>query len=74
MGLLANERSLRIAMLMKGFSIRELAGLAGLNESYLSQIVNGRRSPSAKAAREISRLLEKEVSELFNINEKEAMQ
>jgi transcriptional regulator with XRE-family HTH domain len=38
----------------KGVTGRQLARLLGISESYLSEILSGKRSPSKKAARAIS--------------------
>jgi transcriptional regulator with XRE-family HTH domain len=39
----------------KGVSGRELAVLLGISESYLSEIMSGKKAPSKKAALKISR-------------------
>lgn len=71
MSITAKSKDIKIEMIKKGLSSRALAKAIKKHESYLSYILRGQRSPSAQTAKDISEALGKEVTELFNINEKE---
>ncbi len=49
----------------RGMSAVELARKAGINQSYLSQIENGKRSPSTAVLSRIARALNLTTSELL---------
>ena len=58
----ARIRALRIA---RGATLRELAGEAGVTESFLSQVERGVASPSIASVRRIARGLGHSIAELF---------
>jgi len=55
-------RSIRIA---RGVTLRELAALAGVTESFLSQVERGVASPSIASVQRIARALDHSIAELF---------
>lgn len=72
MTILINNKKLKKAMFIKGFSLTDLAKEIGVGVSYLSQIVNGKKKPSPKLAKKIADALEVEVEDIFEFELKEA--
>lgn len=58
----ARIRALRLA---RGATLRELAGRAGVTESFLSQVERGVASPSIASVQRIARALDQSIAELF---------
>lgn len=56
---------LKIAMLEKGISGRQLAREVGINESIMSLVVNGKYNLSPDQQERIARVLEKPIDQLF---------
>jgi transcriptional regulator with XRE-family HTH domain len=54
--------------LLKGFTLKQLAGLAGCSESVLSRIENGNANPSIKMMHRVALALGMPVSGLFQEN------
>lgn len=52
----------------KHMSQQEFANLLGLSQSYVSQLLGGRRSPSAKILFQVSERLNVPVEKLFKIS------
>ncbi|MGD6770560.1 helix-turn-helix transcriptional regulator [Staphylococcus arlettae] len=67
-----NETSVKKAMFLKGYNLTDLSNETGVGVSYLSQIINGKKIPSAKLAKKISNVLHVEMHELFEFKIKEA--
>ena len=63
-----NIQDLRVLIAEKGMNIKSLSDRTGISQSYLSLIVNGKRTPSPVTAKKISEELKKEVNEIFFIN------
>ena len=68
MMVLINLNSFKKAMFLKGYNLSDLS-IVGI--SYLSQIMNGRKAPSPKLAKNIANVLEVEIKDLFYFEGKE---
>lgn len=64
---LLNSGEVRKRIAKEGKSLRAFACDVGISHSYFSQILNGKRFPSAKVAFKISSGLKAEVEEIFLI-------
>ena len=58
----ARIRALRLS---RGQTLRELAGRAGVTESFLSQVERGVASPSIASVQRIARALDQSIAQLF---------
>lgn len=67
-----NETLIKKAMFIKGFNLSDLAHETGVGISYLSQIINGKKIPSPKLAKKMAEVLEIDIQEIFNFEQKEA--
>lgn len=67
---LDNQKAKKL-MFVKGFNVSSFAREVGIGVSYLSQILNGKRSPSPKLAKKIAKTLEVEIEDLFFFKENE---
>ena len=56
---------IRVLRLARGATLRELAGRAGVTESFLSQVERGVASPSIASVQRIARALDQSIAELF---------
>lgn len=65
---LDNQKAKKL-MFIKGFNVSSFADEVGVGISYISQILNGKRSPSPKLAKKIAETLEVEIEELFIFDE-----
>ncbi|MEB8115659.1 helix-turn-helix transcriptional regulator [Staphylococcus saprophyticus] len=65
---LDNQKTKKL-MFIKGFNVSTLADEVGVGISYISQILNGKRSPSPKLAKKIAETLEVEIEDLFFFKE-----
>ncbi|MDK9866958.1 helix-turn-helix transcriptional regulator [Staphylococcus sp. FSL W8-1207] len=63
---------LKKVMFLKGYNLSQLAIETDVSLSYMSLIMNGKRNPSAKLAKKISNVLDVEIKELFEFEQKEA--
>jgi len=59
-------QQLRSARIGKGLSLKDASEMAGISLGQLSQIERGLSSPSVRALRELCKILEKEMHELFS--------
>ncbi|ATQ50754.1 helix-turn-helix domain-containing protein [Staphylococcus epidermidis] len=66
-----NTVNLKKVMFLKGYNISELANELGIGVSYLSQILNNRKTPSPKLAKKIANTLSVEIQDIFDFEEKE---
>jgi len=62
-----NPFCIKLEIAKSGRNLKEFAYDVEVSASYLSQILNGKRTPSILMAEKISKELEKEVGELFFI-------
>ncbi|OKL37601.1 helix-turn-helix domain-containing protein [Domibacillus mangrovi] len=60
--------STRIEIARKGKSLRGFSKEIGISQSYLSQVLNGKRNPSASVAYKIAKGLMLEVEDIFFVN------
>lgn len=67
-----NERLIKKAMFIKGLNLSDLSRETEVGISYLSQIVNGKKVPSPKLAKNIANALDVEIKDLFHFEEQEA--
>lgn len=67
---LDNQKTKKL-MFIKGFNVSSFAAEVGVGISYISQILNGKRSPSPKLAKKIAETLEVEIEDLFIFKENE---
>lgn len=65
---LKNIDKVRIQMAKEGINLTELSRLINVSQSYLSQVLNGKRTPSAKLAKNIAHELGLNVNEVFHFN------
>lgn len=65
---LDNKKAKRL-MFVKGFNVSSFADEIGVGISYLSQILNSKKTPSPKLAKKIAETLEVEIEELFIFDE-----
>ncbi|UXS59870.1 helix-turn-helix transcriptional regulator [Staphylococcus ureilyticus] len=65
---LDNKKAKKL-MFIKGFNVSSFAEKIGVGVSYLSQILNGKKSPSPKLAKKIAETLEVEIEDLFSFEE-----
>ncbi|PIC71148.1 transcriptional regulator [Sporosarcina sp. P16b] len=57
----------KLKIATKGYGIRSFSGKIGISHSYLSQILNEHKKPSATVASKIAKGLDEEVLDLFLI-------
>lgn len=67
---LDNQKAKKL-MFIKGFNVSSFADEVGVGISYISQIMNGKKSPSPKLAKKIAETLEVEIEDLFFFKENE---
>lgn len=70
MSLYSMKIDLKTKMLQKGYSLTELSKKLGVNLSYLSQIVSGKRSPSPILAKKIADTLDVKIEDVFEVKTK----
>ncbi|MBF2780112.1 transcriptional regulator [Staphylococcus saprophyticus] len=72
MSIYIKNHYLKKIMFLKGYNLSQLAIDTDVSLSYMSLIMNGKRNPSAKLAKKIAEILEVEIEELFEFEQKEA--
>lgn len=65
------DKKLKITLLKEGYTLTKFASLIDIDTSYLSLIVNGKRTVSPTLARKIVSNLETNFEDIFEIIEKE---
>lgn len=53
---------------LRGYSVRELAALSGIDASSISLLENQKRTPHGKTARDLAAALEVEVADLYEVS------
>ena len=71
MTVIIKSNYLKELMFLKGHNLSTLADEVGISISYMSQIMNGKRTPSAMLAKKISKVFGVSVNELFTFKDKE---
>lgn len=71
MSVVIKSRYLKELMFLKGYNLSTLAAEVDISVSYMSQIINGKRSPSAKLATKISNVFNVSVQDLFTFDVRE---
>ncbi|UXU66021.1 helix-turn-helix domain-containing protein [Staphylococcus agnetis] len=61
------QNELKKVMFIKGFNMLDLSINAEVSTTYLSQIVNGKKTPSSKIAKKIADALDVEIVDIFEI-------
>ncbi|MEX6015010.1 helix-turn-helix transcriptional regulator [Mammaliicoccus sciuri] len=74
MTVVIKSRYLKELMFLKGYNLSTLADEVSISISYMSQIINGKRTPSAMLATKLSKVFGVSVEELFTFKEKEESQ
>lgn len=62
---LKKPNELQILIALKGKSVRGFSKEIGISHSFLSQVISGKRNPSATTAGKISKGLNKEIDDFF---------
>lgn len=57
--------AIKLLLAKTGKSLRGFSKDIGVSHPYLSQILNGKRNPSAVIAHKISKAFDKEINDLF---------
>lgn len=68
---LLNKKKIKQIMFLKGFSNRSLAKTVSASQEYISQIVNGKKSPSAKITLKIANALDTKTEDIVVFIESE---
>ncbi|RAI81267.1 XRE family transcriptional regulator [Macrococcoides goetzii] len=63
--------AIKFELVKNGLTLAEFSKMINYNRSYLSLVINGKRSLSPKTASVIAKTLGKELEELFDIKQKE---
>lgn len=64
---LKNGSSTRLLIAKKGWTLRALSMEIGVSHSYLSQVLKGRKNPSATIARKLSEGINESIEDIFLI-------
>lgn len=72
MTVLINSNALKKAMFLKGLNLSDLAIKTEVSTTYLSQIINHKKIPSPKLAKNIADALDVQIEDLFYFEENEA--
>ncbi|MEX2957026.1 helix-turn-helix domain-containing protein [Staphylococcus pasteuri] len=72
MTVLINSNYFKKAMFLKGYNLSDLSNKTGVGISYLSQIINGKKTPSSKLAKKIADVLDVDIEDIFEFEMKEA--
>ena len=62
-------KKLKGSRLAKSYSLEELARRTGFSKSFLSQIENGKNSPSIASLKKITHALDVSIGELFEADQ-----
>ncbi|MGE8037940.1 helix-turn-helix domain-containing protein [Lysinibacillus sp. NPDC093692] len=55
----------KLSIALKGYTIRGFSRYVGISHSFLSQILNGKRKPSAVVAKKIADGLDVRIEDIF---------
>ncbi|WP_053036597.1 helix-turn-helix domain-containing protein [Staphylococcus haemolyticus] len=72
MTVLINSNQIKKAMFLKGYNLSDLSNKTGVGVSYLSQIINHKKTPSPKLAKNIAKALDVSIEDIFEFEVKEA--
>lgn len=62
-----NPEKVKVKIATKGYGLRGFSRVIGVSHSYLSQILNGHKNPSATVASKIAKGLDEDILSLFLI-------
>lgn len=65
MKFIASKKVFMKAMFLNGYNVSELSKEADVGVSYLSQIINGKKTPSPNLAKKLASILNMKVEDLF---------
>ncbi|MCO4327580.1 helix-turn-helix domain-containing protein [Staphylococcus agnetis] len=68
MWFIASKKVFMKAMFLNGYNVSDLSKEAEVGVSYLSQIINGKKTPSPNLAKKLASILNVEVEDLFVFN------
>ena len=63
-----NSIKFKFLLAKYGYTIVSLARILKMNDSYINQVVNGKRSPSPVLAKNIAEILNVEITDIFTID------
>lgn len=63
-----NSIKFKFLLAKNGYTIVSLARILKMNDSYINQVVNGKRSPSPVLAKNIAEILNVEITDIFTID------
>ncbi|MDU0444729.1 helix-turn-helix transcriptional regulator [Staphylococcus haemolyticus] len=72
MTVLINSNKIKKAMFLKGYNLSDLSNKTGVGVSYLSQIINRKKTPSPKLAKNIAKALDVSIEDIFEFEVQEA--
>ena len=62
-----DTQKIKVLIAMDGNSLKSFSEKVGISYSYFISVLSGRYSPSARTANKIAQGLNKEISDLFNV-------
>ena len=65
---LKNPTELKMTLALSGLSVRGFSKEIGISHSFLSQVMNGKRNPSAATAKRIATGLQKDIDDFFLVS------
>ncbi|CCI58494.1 helix-turn-helix transcriptional regulator [Staphylococcus equorum] len=72
MNAVANQSAIKQRMFVLGLNLTDFSKTINVGVSYLSQIINGKKSPSPKLAKKMAEVLEVDITDIFIFEQKEA--
>ncbi|MDT3924700.1 helix-turn-helix domain-containing protein [Staphylococcus saprophyticus] len=72
MNAVANQSAIKQRMFVLGLNLTDFSKTINVGASYLSQIINGKKSPSPKLAKKMAEVLEVDITDIFIFEQKEA--
>ena len=66
-----DSQKVKKIMFLKGCSMSDMAEIIGISNTYFSQIMNHRKKPSTKLAKNISDVLDVDIEDIFIIEDEE---
>lgn len=72
MNAVANQSAIKQRMFVLGLNLTDFSKTINVGVSYLSQIINGKKSPSPKLAKKMAEVLEVDITDIFIFEKKEA--
>ena len=70
MNAVANQSAIKQRMFVLGLNLTDFSKTINVGVSYLSQIINGKKSPSPKLAKKMAEVLEVDITDIFIFEQK----